>query len=519
MQQPGLEAEALFINEQLMIYKDTPGNDESHQYADYILRMLSDLKASPFYLHLKSKGMGEDKIKWIEHCFELDSKENLRKAGPYNWVIATFKMIKGLEVEPYYYFKESDISITSLSHFKSIPPTEIKSELEDGYLREWLTVFFQEDPNKNLSARLSYEKETLKYIEFIEKLDSEDTDVSNFRIGTNFLNTNFRKVRRRCRTLMAMRILLGVFCFIPLLGCVVALAVYGLPFTENPLPVFSAEAIAVMGVVFALLIYVMSDYSSIIGNIIAGFIVGAAVYYAVYAILDQFMPQASYALAGLLLLLIYFLMRGCYTILPVARKAHIHLLKPTFEARVLAPLRFAFKADAGARFNPPIAKEIVEYDDYLKDCIRKLSYHGVLSLLIVGWLAFMLMHYSPSLRLDVSCLLPGDSKIKELVGTWEGTFGGRNATLNITEAGAQVLKATIHVQYSSLTDEELVGSVNTAANTIHFDDVHKNGTLDGKYDGTFVGDGMETFEGTYENYTTGKQAKFSFSRAKVHAEN
>ena len=109
--------------------------------------------------------------------------------------------------------------------------------------------------------------------------------------------------------------------------------------------------------------------------------------------------------------------------------------------------------------------------------------------------------------------------LKELVGTWEGTFEGRNATLNITTANSEGLKATIHVQYTNLTNEALTGTVNTVTNTIHFDDVYKNGTLDGQYNGTFTGDGMDAFEGTYENYTTKKQVNFSFKKAKADVEN
>ena len=76
-----------------------------------------------------------------------------------------------------------------------------------------------------------------------------------------------------------------------------------------------------------------------------------------------------------------------------------------------------------------------------------------------------------------------------------------------------------YMQYTNLTNEALTGTVNTVTNTIHFDDVYKNGTLDGQYNGTFTGDGMDAFEGTYENYTTKKQVNFSFKKAKADVEN
>ena len=227
------------------------------------------------------------------------------------------------------------------------------------------------------------------------------------------------------------------------------------------------------------------------------------------------MPYAHYVLAGLLLLLAYYLMKSCYLKLPVERRSHEHLLNPGFEETGLEPLHFAFKADVGTHFESSIGDESAQYAKYLKDCIRKFSYRAILSMVVVGWLAYLFMQYTPAFGLDASRFLQNDGKIKELVGTWTGTFEGRDATLNITNASSEGLKATIHVQYKNLTNEELKGSVNTVTNTIHFDDVHKNGTLDGQYNGSFSGDGMDAFEGTYENYTTKKQVKFSFTKAKA----
>lgn len=510
---------AQFINRQLMIYKNTPDNDSDHEYATYILRMLSDMKGSRLYFYLKSKGVYEDKIEWINYCFDFKSKDNDRKAGPYDWRVATFKTIKGLGASPYYYFKGSDKNITDLNDLKSIPSKEVKNELENGYLRDWLTVFFQEDPQKDLSPKFSYEQETVKYLEFIENIDSKDPDVSNFRIATKFVDKNLRRVRSRYRILTSMRILLGILCFIPIFGFAAVLCFYGLPFTENPLPGFSMSAIVTMGIIFGILIFVTSDFENLIGSAIVGFIVGAIVYYAIYFVLNLIMPYAHYILAGLLLLLAYYLIKGCYLRLPVERRLHAHLLKPGFEETGLEPLHFTYKANVGTHFESSIGGESIKYADYLKDCIRKFSYRSILSMIVVGGLAYLFVQYTPAFGLDASRFLQNNAKIQKLEGTWNGTFEGRNATLNITKAGAEGLKATIHVQYTNLTTEELIGNVNTVTNAIHFDDVNRNGTLDGQYNGSFTTDEMDTIEGTYENYTTKKQVTFNFKKAEVAVEN
>ena len=379
---------AQFINQQLMVYKDTSENDVNHESVDNILRMFSGMKGSRLYFYLKSKEVYEDKVEWISYCFELESKDNLRKAGPYNWIIATFKMIKGLGALPYYYFKDSDKYVTDLEDLKAIPWKELRNELENGYLKDWLTVFFQEDPFKDLSPKFTYEQETVKYLEFIEKIDSKDAAVSGFRVATDFLNTNLRDIRMHNRILASVPVLLAIFCIIPVLISVFTLVVYGLPFTENPLPVCSVETIVTISVIFIILIYFVAN-AALIGSIVMGSLLGAMIYYTVYLILEVFLPQAPYLLAGILLIPTYFLIKSCYFTFPVKRKKYNHLLNLTFEEKVVEPLYFAFRTDMETKFESSIGSELAQYNRYLKDCAFEFSFYTAISLWLVGWLAFM----------------------------------------------------------------------------------------------------------------------------------
>ena len=379
---------AQFINQQLMIYKDTSKNDADHESVDNILRMFSGMKGSRLYFYLKSKEVYEDKVEWISYCFELGSKDNLRKAGPYNWIIATFKMIKGLGALPYYYFKDSDKYVTDLEDLRAIPWKELRNELENGYLKDWLTVFFQEDPFKDLSPKFTYEQETVKYLEFIEKIDSKDAAVSGFRVATDFLNTNLRDIRMHHRILASVPVLLAIFCIIPVLISVFTLVVYGLPFTENPLPVCSVETIVTISVIFIILIYFVAN-AALIGSIVMGSLLGAMIYYIVYFILEAFLPQAPYLLAGILLIPTYFLIKSCYFTFPVKRKKYNYLLNLTLEEKVVEPLYFAFRTDMEAKFESSIGSELTQYNRYLKDCAFEFSFYTTISLWLVGWLAFM----------------------------------------------------------------------------------------------------------------------------------
>lgn len=511
---------AIYINQQLMENKMIAGASSNNEYSDNILGMLSGMSGSRLYFYLKSKGVYEDKIEWIEYCFELQSKDNQKKAGPYNWIIATYKTIRGLGVMPFYHFKESNKDVISLEELKTIPPKEVKTELESGSLRDWLTTFFQEDPFKDLSQKYAYEQETIKYLKFIEKIDSKDADVSKYHAAADYVNKNLRKLKFNFRLLTVLRVLFAVFCLLPILGFAVAVHIYGLPFTENPLTIFSPVALGSLTAVFALLIFATSDFNNIIGSVVQGAIVGAMVYYGMYYVLENFMPYAHFVLMGILILLAFYMLQSCYLQLPMERAANSNLLHPGFEETKLEPLHFAFRAAVGTYFVSSISRETVEYTKYLKESIAKFAYRAVFSLLIVGCLTYLFVTYSPEFRLDTSFFFNNkEAQSSSLVGTWKGTFEGREATLNITSDAADGITATIHVQYKNFTNEELKGTFDASTNTINFDDVHSNGTLDGKYTGTITGDEKDVFEGIYQNYKTNKQVKFSFKKEKVVAPN
>ncbi|MDR1003522.1 MAG: aminoglycoside phosphotransferase family protein [Prevotellaceae bacterium] len=510
---------AQFMNRQLMVYRHTRKGDPEYDYAGYMLGMLSDMPGSRLYFYLKSKGVYDDKIEWIDYCFDLQSKDNLRKSGPYNRVIATFKMVKGMGAAPYYYFEDSNKSITTLSELKHIPAKELKKELENGYLKDWIAVFYQEDPNRSLSAKFAYEEQVVEYIEFIDKLDSKDTDVANFKLASDYMQKSVRGIRLKIWTLRFMRLFVGVVCVLPLLAAAGILFYFGVPFDENPLQLLNIPALVTLGVIFGALIYITSEGRNIAGSLVLGCVLGAMLYYGVYFILLlEYDPvkhlewlHANHVLGALLLILAYSTVRTCYFKLPLQSKSHRAVLKPGFEEMKLEPLHFAFRAKAGSGFVSSIGEEMTEYSDYLKNNIRHFLYRSILSLLIVGFLTFLFVKYAP--QFDLKELLKSEMSIGSLKGTWQGTFDGREATLEITEAGTLGIEATIHVAYSQRTSEALTGTVNMATRSLRLDDVERtNSILDGAYIGTFTGDGMDAFEGTYENYTTKKKVKFQFTK-------
>jgi len=139
-----------------------------------ILDMMIDLQGTRIYHYLKSKGIYNSKIDWINYCFELDSKENQKKSAPYDWVVATVKALKGMGIEPVYELTKSGKYIRNLDELESSDKKEVAAELKDGWLKQWMTIFFQENPQADLSKKFNFEQLTYNYVRYIETFDKTE---------------------------------------------------------------------------------------------------------------------------------------------------------------------------------------------------------------------------------------------------------------------------------------------------------------------------------------------------------
>ena len=222
------------------------------------------------------------------------------------------------------------------------------------------------------------------------------------------------------------------------------------------------------------------------------------------------MPVARWIMVALLALLGFYILRSCYLKLPTKRSANKLLFNPTFEESGLEPLHFTYRAQTGSYFDSSIADASFDYVDYLKKNMKSFAIRAIPVTLLVCGLAYVFVLFTPALSnvLPLKDMVTAESSLQ---GEWTGTFEGRPATLEITEVDGDNLKAVINVQYSNMISEQLEGTVDMENMLIHFDDVVSNGNLDGRYD-AILSDDLKSFEGMYENYTTKKQVKISFSK-------
>jgi len=495
------------IGEYMNLHLDDFIRDEDEDsYACGQLKMMLDIDDTALFHYFKSKGGAyDDKIDWIKYCADVNSKENENKAGPYNWDIAIYKAIKGLGYDPFYHFPKSDKYVFTLDELEQIPRREIKEELDKGYLESWLTIFFQEDPHRDLSPQFAYEEATRDYMTLLEKLDKNHKDVVNYRIATNHLRESVNGLNRKYRFNLFSKVIVSILTFIA-----TAVVIYGLQHIDIPTDRdFHSTWIYVVAIIAGIsatvyTIYDISNDLGCLGTLLIGAFFAALTYFALLFIAPYLVYIVSALLLTMLVLLVIRLVKS-----PVRKRANTILFNPSIEERVVEPLNFAFNAEDGAYFKSSIGDRIdnltTDIGQNTKAFYRKLIFPWV-SIILLGVIAFG------------SFTIPGitvaDRSAKQrytlLQGEWTGTFDQREATFNITNVSKEMAEASISVHYREMITESLKGSINWMEKTFHFDDVNStNGYLDGEYNGAF-NDDFTKFSGTYQNYTTKKQVDFMF---------
>lgn len=488
---------ASFMNSMLDFYIH---NEEFKDEADTQLDMMVDIDKTRLYYYLKSKGVYDDKIDWIKYCADVESEENSNKYAPYNWITGVYKSIKGLGIEPYYRFPDNDKYVYDLDELNTIPVNEVKEELENGYLKEWLTLFFQENPDEDLSQKYTFEKLTVNYVDFISKYNIDDTEIQCYNNARNDVIDTHSKLQRNYRFNKIIKIALGAASLLS-----VGFVSYKLLSTNLTYNTDSKW----LYIIPLIIGYFVGKYrwSECFDSFIKSFLIGLGVFAALAIAISLSISYPFYILAGLLVAGLIWVAIVGYIKPRLKIKSHEAPFNPGFEELNLEPLHYAFVAEDGEIFESSIGAKSLDIIDKLKKNTKNIiKYTSILiaSAVLVGVLQTYLSKHAESKQFE-------KAKYSNLAGEYKGVFDSKEAVFTIVNAEKQSVNAQIEVRYKNLITEKLKGEINIETKSFHFDDIDKNNKLDGEYNGYFNEEFTE-ISGTYKNYNTKKEVEFKFSK-------
>lgn len=224
-----LEQVAFRLNDDLMQYY-VIGRHENNYKQHYLDRVneLVDLKDNRLYYYLKSKGIYKDKFDYIAYCFDINSDERKKAAGPYNLEIALFKALKALNDGTVgYYFPKSKKTVSTIDELDSIPADEKLDELRNGLLKWWLAVQYHEDPYADLSEDYAYENLLNDYTWKLCDIDDENEEAERLADAYTKVDDGANKIKRMLRGNYLWRAVFMLLIAFPLLAVACAAAFGG----------------------------------------------------------------------------------------------------------------------------------------------------------------------------------------------------------------------------------------------------------------------------------------------------
>lgn len=145
-------------------------NAQNLSVADFSKEMkdLTDLNGR-FYYYAQLHGWTEILSEYYR-CFNMKSEENRERLGAYDFKTAVYRFCRILGVTPVYLMPDG----TELTDGRNLDPrnnAQMRQEIRNGSLGQWMSVFYHEDPFADFSEEYAYEHTLEDWLMALGKID------------------------------------------------------------------------------------------------------------------------------------------------------------------------------------------------------------------------------------------------------------------------------------------------------------------------------------------------------------
>ena len=147
-----------------------------------------------FYFYAKHKGW-KGLIAEADKCFDLNSEENRERLCAYDLHTALYRFCKILGGKPVY-FISGGVTLNDGRSLDSKKQPQVKVELRNGSLMQWLSVFYHEDPSQAFEEEYSYERELESWVLKLGDLDSQSIYYRRYTKALEETKARVNEVRR-----------------------------------------------------------------------------------------------------------------------------------------------------------------------------------------------------------------------------------------------------------------------------------------------------------------------------------
>ncbi|MDE6300821.1 MAG: protein kinase [Muribaculaceae bacterium] len=402
-----------------MLIKYSLGWGDAENFEKIFCRMDND----PLGDYLRARGEHYMTfLSWNRYCMDDESEDNTGKPGPYDLVIGAYKSTAGfLGHAPKYLL--GDHELHSPDDLKTLPK-EMVAEAIAGKDREypddsgkpvawldaWLTVFFQEDPKLDLSAKFTYEKKTAEYVDLIAEYAPDNYYVKRYRKALSRIDTAAVDLDKSENKIKRKRIFFLIAAGIPTLIMLICSWFFDLP-DGNPIKGHFWSTYWICAVcAFVAFIAMSGFWGAIIPGAVGGLVL-AGFAWAGFA----WFPSILYLIAGLILIIAAFLAcSGMFTRKNVNDGLKIEA--NTFQYRQLDALYFAYRDDSDNLDTAVTDLALVQGSE--DETVREnIGFAGWIWTPLV-WMMFLLWFFATPQISGSAAWVPGAGTEKSIPGKW-----------------------------------------------------------------------------------------------------
>ena len=382
----------------------TEGIVDGGYASEGIAMQLLDLEGSRFAAFYKSRCSDADKVLGeINDWFYGEDIEE--RYAPKGVEFTFFKVIAMFNDKPGYYILDGQ-KLETLDDLQKFPKKELAKHLSRGKeydvskdsgpipaLDAWIASFYQENGWVISADQYGFEKETIKYLEELRKIDPKEPSVEKYFSSLASLDKKLKAARMaKAKVSLWQKIFLAIN-YVLIAIILGGILIYGIP-TGNPL----AGRMWTVAPVLMIVGFCLGASHDFVSGLICAVVVGFGGYWLLYflgAILGAVFPWVFFGLVAAWAVGLYFWItakQGNPIDIP------LNLKNPDFNQREMEALHQTFRSGEGSdAVIPAVADSIVEACRYDSRHARKV---GILSILITFALFFCWMRLTPQISGD-----------------------------------------------------------------------------------------------------------------------
>ena len=363
-------------------------------------------------------------------CFDLNSEENRERLGVYDLRTAAYRFCRILGVIPYYILPKGDRLVNGRTidqHFRS----EIRNELRNGCIAQWLAVFYHENPEEDFSDEYSYEQALESWIMALGDLDAQQKYFKRYETARTETVKRYDEVRSKYLKLRAkeysMRFAYYALCAVWAL----LLIICGISNKEYFMDHLFATVALPVGGMTAIIVAARAYFRGF------GFTLSClwAVVGAFSSALPIWLIMFAYSISPSLLTVAILLITACYMAVcyytDFRTESHIdpqiinEVLEQDVKSQLLEPLYYTFKTRS-FKFNGSKFGVLEDVQNQMASVAGESLVHYVLWTIMVALLVMEMLLFSPKLlnmnNPNLDFMKPQPSKVEQQLKEYENNI-------------------------------------------------------------------------------------------------